>query len=153
MTLSKLINPELVLVKAACTSKDELISKLVDLIYKADRNFPFPKKDVLNSIFLREQIGGTLLPSGLSVPHSRLRDFEGFIFAMGAPAEPLLHEGIRLRLMALMITNQPGGSYYLPVVAALTKLTRDESYLSHLCAAENAMDFISLLRERDSELA
>ena len=143
---------DLVLPKMSCSSKDELISKLLECIYRTGRVLPLPQNEVLSKIQMREEIGGTLLPSGLSVPHARLKEYEGFILALGTPAVPILHEGIEIRLVALMISSQSGGLYYLPTLAALTKLSRDSEYFSRLGKAETAGDFIGILKERDLEL-
>ena len=151
MTLSELLKNDLVFPKLSCASKDELLSKLLDQVYSTDRMLPLPQNEILSKIEMREKIGGTLLPSGLSLPHARIIDYEDFILAFGTPAEPLFHEGIQIHLMAMMISNQSGGLYYLPSLAALTKISRDKEYFSRLCGAENPEDLISILRERDAE--
>ena len=163
MTLSQLLTPDLILPMSACSSKDELITALVDRVYSTGRELPLPSNDILKSIHIREEIGGTLLPSGLSVPHARLRDYDGFIIAVGIPAAPLLGDGAKtpgpgrggvpLCMMALMISSQSGGPHYLTSLAALTKISRDAEYFSRLCTAETPEAFISMLRERDTELA
>ena len=154
MTLSELLKSELIFVKTPCasSSKEELIHNLVERVYQTGREFPLSRQEMLNTIYKREQIGGTLLPSGLSVPHARLRDFDDFILALGTPAEALFHEGLQIRLMALMITSQSGGPRYLPVLAALTKISRDGVYFSRLCGAEDPEAFLRILGERDPEL-
>ena len=152
MTLVELIKPELILTNAPCASKDDLIKGIVEKIYSEGMEPPISKDVLLQAILKREQIGGTFLPSGLSVPHARLKDFESFILALGTTKETLFYEGTRLRLMALMISSQTGGLHYLPVMAALTKISRDSEFLSRLCGAENAGDFIGLLREKDQQL-
>jgi mannitol/fructose-specific phosphotransferase system IIA component (Ntr-type) len=153
MTLSELLKPEMALLKTACASKDELIEKLVKRVYDTGWKLPIPKEKLLETIYLREHIGGTVLPSGLSIPHARLNIFEDFIFAIGTPSEPLFHEGINIRLTAMMITSQSGAPWYLAVLAALTKLSRDEEYFSRLCGAENSGDFLNILGERDVALS
>ena len=152
MTLSELLNPELILVKTASVSTNELISTLAEKIYETNPDFPVPREKLLDTIFKREQIGGTMFPSGLSVPHARLGNFEGFVLALGTSVEPILYQGFKLRLMALMISSQTGGQYYLPTVAALTKISRDNEYFSRLCEAEDKDDFIRILMERDQNL-
>jgi mannitol/fructose-specific phosphotransferase system IIA component (Ntr-type) len=152
MTLVDLLKPELVLTNTLCASKDDLISSLVEKIYRAGMGPPVSQDELLQAILKREQIGGTFLPSGLSVPHARLKDFDGFILALGTAKEPLFYEETQLHLMALMISSQSGGAYYLPAVAVLTKISRDAEFLSSLGGAENAEGFISLMREKDQEL-
>ena len=153
MTLSELLESDLIHLKIKCTSKDELILELLGQIYGTRRKPPFPSNEVLDKIKMREAIGGTLLPSGLSAPHARLKDYDGFILALGTPVKPIFHDGIQVRLMSLMISSQSGGPHYLPALAALTKLSRDGEYFSRLCSAETLDDFFHFLRERDPELA
>ena len=153
MTLSELLMPDLVVPGIACASKDELIRKLVQRVYGTDLELPLLQQDMQKTIYIRELIGGTLLPSGLSIPHARLRDFEGFIIALGTPADPLFHEGIQIRMMALMITSHSGVPWYLSVLAALTKISKDSEYFSRLCRVQDTENFFHVLRERDTELA
>ena len=152
MRLSELLKPEMILIKPACSSKDELVSKLVDRIYEKNGGFTYPREDVLKAIFIREKIGGTMLPSGLSIPHARLKDFDGFFLALGIPSEPLPYEGQHVRLMAVMVSSQSGGEYYLPTLAALTKLTREKEFLMRMHNAVNPKEVISIIKERDPEL-
>ena len=152
MTLSELLKPEMVLPKIACVSKDELISRLVEQAYSTGREIPLSREELLRNINMREQIGGTLLPSGLSIPHARLNGFTDFIFAVATPSQPLFDGGLEIRLAAMMITSQTGGPWYLAVLAALTKISRDGAYFARLCGAENSGDFLNILRERDTQL-
>jgi len=149
MTLTDLLKPEMIFPKITCASKDEFIAKLVDLVCNTDREFPLSPEDLLETIYLREQIGGTLLPSGLSIPHARVKDFDGFVFALATPAQSLFYQGQEIHLAAMMITSQSGGPWYLSVLAALTKMSRDAGFFNRLSGAENPEDFISILRERN----
>ena len=153
MTLTELLKPELIFPKIECSSKNELISKVIYRIYDTGRELPLPQEELLKIIDIREHIGGTLLPSGLSIPHARIKGFEDFIFALATPLQPLFQGKQEIRLAAMMITSQSGGPWYLTTLAALTKISKDEKYFSHLCGAETPEDFISILRERDLELA
>jgi len=153
MTLSELLKPELVLIKSASTSKDDLIAELVGKICDYEMEFLQSRDELLDLIYKREKIGGTLLPSGLSVPHARLGNMEGFVFAMGTSNRPMFFEGLRLRLMVVMISSQTGVPFYLPTVAALTKLSRDADYFARLCDAENKDVFIKILKEQEQVLS
>ena len=149
MNLLELLKPELMIIRAGSTSKDALIAEIVDRIYDTYRDIPVPKEELLNSIDIREKIGGTVLPSGLSVPHSRLKDYDEIVIALATPAEPIFHDGTQIRLMTLMLSSQSGGPYYLPAVATFTKISRDEDYFNRLCEAENLTAFLRILRERN----
>jgi len=141
------------LLKTACSSKDELITKLLKKIYDTNHNLPLLMEEVFDTIIKREKIGGTVFPTGLSVPHARLKNFDGFVIALATPAEALFHDGIQIRMMALMITSQSGGLYYLPALAALTKISRDSAYFGRLYSTENFADMIRIFGEQNMELA
>ena len=138
--------------KIFCASKDELITILNKKIREVEHKLPLSEKEMLKTINMREQIGGTLFPSGLSVPHARLQNFEDFVLAIGIPAQPLFHEGIEIRMAAIMITSQTGSPWYLSVLAALTKISRDSAYFSRLCKAETPEEFLRILKEKKIEL-
>ena len=151
MTISELLEEEQVLARVSCSSKDDLICKLLDQVFKTKDILPFSRESVSKTINIREKIGGTLLPSGLSVPHARLMDYDGFILVIGTPEGTLLHEGLPIRMMALMITSQVGAPHYLPALAELTKISKNGEFFSRLCDAETPKDFISILREQAQE--
>ncbi|MCL2472337.1 MAG: PTS sugar transporter subunit IIA, partial [Treponema sp.] len=91
-------------------------------------------------------------PSGLSIPHARLEEYDGFVIVLGTSKDALSQEGRRINLMALMITSKWGSPYYLPVLAELARISRDEEYFTRLCGAEKPADFFNILRERDREI-
>ncbi|MCL2601307.1 MAG: PTS sugar transporter subunit IIA [Treponema sp.] len=153
MTLTELINPELLLLNVSCSTKNDLIAQLAAKIYSADRKLPLSHEELLKNIYTREEIGGTLLPSGLVIPHARLKNFEDFILAVATPAAPLFQGKQEIRLAAMMITSQSGGAWYLETLAALTKLSRDEPYFRRLAGALTKEDFFSVLRESNLSFA
>ena len=149
MTISELLDKKLVLAKIDCASGDELIRILVERIYEQNPSFPIPKNEVLTSIAIREQIGGTLLPSGLSIPHARLKDYEGFTIAIATPKKALFQDELPIRMMALMVTSQSGIPWYLSTLAAISKISRNGEYFSRLCDAPGTGAFFGILAEND----
>ena len=145
MSLSEIILPQLILPQANCKSKNELIHLLVEKIYEAGIELPINQHSLIKTIHSREEIGGTLLPSGLSVPHARLKNYEGFVIAFGIPSRTILQNGIQLHMMTLMISSSTGGQHYLKSLAALTKISRDKDHFEKLCSAKSQDEFIEIL--------
>ena len=143
----------MILLKTDCSSKEDFITKLVEQVCNTKLEVYISQKDLLAEIFRRENIGGSLLPSGLSIPHARIKGFNDFIIAIGTPKKPLFHEGQPIYMMAMIISNEFGEPYYLPTLAGLAKLSRDQEYFSRLCKADSFEGFVRILRERDPELA
>ena len=152
MTLSELLKPELILTGIECESKNDLISILVGKIYEYGYELPINENSLIKTIQIREEVGGTLLPSGLSIPHARLKDYEDFIITMAIPKGKLYHEGQELKLMSLMVSSQSGVPHYLKVLASLTKISRDNAYFTKLCNADSPENFLEIIKEKDQEL-
>ncbi|MCL2069615.1 MAG: PTS sugar transporter subunit IIA [Treponema sp.] len=152
MYLSELLANERIYPKIACSSKDELLSIVLEKIYHSSEKFPLSQEELLKALDLREKIGGTMLPSGLSIPHARIKEYEGFVLALATPSEPIFYEGIQVRMMSMMLTSQQGGPNYLPCLAALTKLSRDPELFSILCDEVDPEKFLLAIKGKDLEL-
>ena len=149
MSLCEIILPQLILPQAACKSKNDLIHTLVEKIYEAGIELPINQHSLIKTIHIREDIGGTLLPSGLSIPHARLKDYEGFVIAFGIPTKAIPQNGMQLRMMTLMISSSTGGPHYLKSLAALTKISRDKVYFEKLCSVKSTEEFLEVLKESE----
>jgi PTS system nitrogen regulatory IIA component len=149
MYFSELLASKRIFPKIKCSSKDELLAITLEKIYETGEKFPLSMEEVLQAMNVREKIGGTMLPSGLSIPHTRLKDYEGFVIALATPSEPIFYEGIQVRLMSMMLTSQQGGPHYLPCLAVLTKLSKDSKLFSRLCKEEDPEKFLLIIKEND----
>jgi len=151
MSLHNLLLPGLILPKVECDSKNQLISILADKIYDSDVSLPVSKSNLIKIIHAREEVGGTLLPSGLSVPHARLKDYNDFVIAIGIPARPVFSEGLQIRMMALMVSSNTGGPHYLKSLAELTKISRNKDEFFRLCSAESPEEILKILAEENMD--
>ena len=151
MSLHNLLVSSLILPKVECDSKNQLISLLADRIYDYGISLPVNKSSLVKIIHTREEVGGTLLPSGLSVPHARLKDYNDFVIAIGIPAKPVFSEGLQIRMMALMISSNTGGPHYLKSLAELTKISRNKDEFFRLCSAESPEEILRIIAEENMD--
>jgi PTS system nitrogen regulatory IIA component len=153
MKLSSLLNSGLVLLKRSCKTKDELIDELIQEIYRTRQNISISEKTVRSVITDRENLGGTLLPTGLAIPHARLPGFDDFIIAVGIPAEPIQTIGVDtpIRMMVLMLTSQGASTQYLNTLAAFGKISQGTVF-SKLCGAVTPHRFIEILKDANIEV-
>jgi PTS system nitrogen regulatory IIA component len=155
MKLSSLLNPDLVLIKKPCKSKNELLNELIREIYKTHR-LSLPEEEVRQALLHREQLGGTAFPTGLITPHARLERFDDLLIAIGIPAEPIIvpqnGEDITIRMMVLLLTSQTASSLYLNSLSAFVKFSRDSDFFGKLCGAANPHAFIQLFKDANIEV-
>ncbi|GHV80094.1 hypothetical protein AGMMS49944_18850 [Spirochaetia bacterium] len=146
MKLSSLIHPDLVLLKRPGRTRDELLDEMIRELYRPGKRFPIPEKTLRDVIADRENLGGTLLPSGLAIPHARLEDFDDFIIVIGIPTSPIQAEGEpATHMMALMLTSLSASTQYLNTLAALAKISQGPLF-PKLCGAVNPNAFIEILK-------
>ena len=69
MNIKDLIDKDLIILDSEATSKEEVLSELVELLSK--KNILTSKKEFYNEILEREKVSPTGLEDGLAIPHSK----------------------------------------------------------------------------------
>ena len=116
MKLSSLIEKELIITGSNAVTKEEAVRQAVRLLI--DRNKLHLRKDeVVNEIFQREELGGTVFKTGLAIPHARLKDYDDIAIAVVIPKEPILESGIHIKCFVIMLTSIAVSSLYLQILA------------------------------------
>jgi PTS system nitrogen regulatory IIA component len=149
MKLSSVLLKNLV-IKGGWKTKEEMLNALFKALMKADKK-KLPHADIKKAVEMREKIGGTLLPSGLAMPHARLDGFDDFVLAVAIPEAPVKTPDGTIRLMTMYLTSLTANTLYLNCMAAFTRLSRDEKIFSALCAA-SPQDFIALIKKTNIEV-
>jgi PTS system nitrogen regulatory IIA component len=152
MKLSSLLIPELVILKTSCKTKDELIDALIREIYRTRQPISLPEPYVRSAISDRENLGGTVFPTGLATPHARLENFQDLLIVIGVPVKPVVFEDIPIHIMALMLTSQSASPLYLNTLSAFIKLSQDTELVTRLCRSSNPQDFIQIIKDRHIEV-
>jgi PTS system nitrogen regulatory IIA component len=154
MKLSSLINPDLVLVQKSCKTKHDLLDELMKGIFRTDRRLSVTEDQVRKAILEREYLGGTVFPTGLATPHTRLEHFEDLLIAVGIPLNPIpaTETEDSIRMMVMLLTSQSSTSLYLNSLAAFAKISQDDVLFGTLCASSNANIFIQTLKNANVEV-
>jgi CBS domain-containing protein len=152
MKLSSLLIPELVLLKKSCKTKDEMTEELIREIYRTKQYISLSEQNVRSAILERENLGGTVFPSGLATPHARFENFDDLLIVIGVPANPVMYENTSIRMMVLLLTSQVASTMYLNTLSAFVKLSQDNELFTRLCQAVNSQEFIQIIKERAIEV-
>jgi mannitol/fructose-specific phosphotransferase system IIA component (Ntr-type)/CBS domain-containing protein len=152
MKLASLLQPALI-VKNKSESPEELLESLFTAAGRAFQG----KKNILSSfreaVAKREKEGGTVLPSGLAIPHARVYGFKDFLIVIGIPekAIPSPDGNSEIRMMVLFLGSPATSHVYLNALAAFTEISMDEKFFKELCAL-SPVQFIQTIKERGIEV-
>jgi PTS system nitrogen regulatory IIA component len=152
MKLSNLINPKLVLLKQPCRTHDELIDMLIKELYRGSQNMALPEDVVRKAVMSRETLQGTLLPTGLSMPHARLDGIADLTVVIGVPEEPIPTRGnTPINMMILMLSSHLAATKYLNTLAAFAKLSNNEIF-QKLCREGSPDNFIKIIDDANIDI-
>jgi PTS system nitrogen regulatory IIA component len=152
MQLSSLLTPGLVFLRRSYAGKEAMINDLVREVFRTRYKITCGEEEVKAAIRDRENLGGTVFPNGLAVPHARLENFDDILLIVCAPSPPVPFEDKQIRLMVLVLTGHATSSIYLNTLAAFARLSMDKDYFERLLAAATPQNFIQILKERNIEV-
>ncbi|MCB5253848.1 MAG: CBS domain-containing protein [Candidatus Cloacimonadaceae bacterium] len=136
MFLSDLLDSKAILHESEALSKEQVYSKLVDRICKR-HHLPICGEALLELILARDQVSSTAYPTGISIPHIRMDNFEDTVVAMAFLDSPLDYEGTPVHWVCLVITDKSSSRLYLNLVAGLLKMSKDSQLLKSMMAADS----------------
>ncbi|GAB1481982.1 hypothetical protein MASR2M78_07970 [Treponema sp.] len=160
MKLSNLMDPRLVQLNADVTSVDAAIEnalKHITELYSHEVSYD----EAYTRIMERQALGGTVFPSGIAIPHTRLPDFKDFIIAAIVPRKPFLapsgNDGENapetlIRIVFVVLLSQASSAVYLNTLAKLLSASKDEAIMAALLKAENAAHFVGVFEKAAYEV-
>ncbi len=146
MQLVSLLNPAFIRIGCEVKDKDEAIRS----VFAEMCRDPWCRKNrdtILDSVSRREELGGTVFPSGIAIPHARLEGYDDILIGICLPERPFTADGIEVRMLVLILTSKAASNLYLNTLAALVGLSRNRDLFHRLAAAGSAESFMDLLRQ------
>ncbi len=148
MKLHNLLSDEVIFLQREVSSKDEAIAILIQRVVEK-YSFETDSKILVDAVHQRELLGGTSFPTGLAVPHARLDNFDDIIITVLVPKVPFMDGGIKVRMVALILTAQTKPTLYLNCLSALVKLSQKDDIFNSLITAKSSKDFLKVLENQD----
>ncbi|MCB5286374.1 MAG: CBS domain-containing protein [Candidatus Cloacimonetes bacterium] len=124
MYLSDLLDAKAILHITEALSKEQVYRMLVEKLCK-HYHLPTCGDALLQKILQRDQVSSTAYPTGISIPHIRMDEFEDTVVAMAFLDSPLDCEGTPVHWVCLVITDKSSSKLYLNLVAGLLKMSKD----------------------------
>jgi len=131
MKLGSLIQKEYIITGDRFKTTMEAVDALLELFYKREK-FPIPAEKVKEIVLERENLGGTVLPPGIAIPHGRIEGYEDILIGMWVPSKTLDTDIGEVKILVFFLTSKAGSSLYLPVLSTLGKYFSKGEFLDSL---------------------
>jgi mannitol/fructose-specific phosphotransferase system IIA component (Ntr-type) len=147
-TLADYTSTELMLPQVRSTTAADVISELGDALDRAGR-----LKDraaFVEAVLARELISPTSFSTGWALPHARLPDLPQLSFALARTAQPLTWIGekaARIQTVWLFAVPEPETKAYLNLIAAVAKLSQNNTLIEQILRAPDNRTMYSVLEQ------
>ncbi len=146
MKLGSLIDKNYIMAGDNFNSINEVFDAFIELFDK--RNIlPVSASEVKKIIMDREQLGGTILPGGVAVPHGRIDGFEDLLIGVWVPSNPMDTEDGTINIMLFILTSKAGSKLYLPLLSTLARAIQKDGFPTNLIGKNQIQihDFLDTL--------
>jgi PTS system fructose-specific IIC component len=148
------LQEENILLDLAAPTKEEAITKLVDLLIRSHHLVNVDRQALLTSVLAREAELSTCFGNGLAIPHGEIEGTDQMYGVMGLSREGLpfdTPDGEPVRCMVLLATPPDQRQRHLEVLAALAQtVARHQDILPRLTSATSAAHAYEILHAEDA---
>lgn len=153
MNITNILTPETVITDLACSSREEAIRSLIEVLSKTKA---VEVETACKDIVSRERAGSTLLPVGgdyVAVPHARTSACKQLVMAIGISQQGVPWEGGRLAKIVIVILVPPQThALYLRVLSRIARLCETREFLDSLLRTSSSKDVIDKLAAAEKPL-
>jgi len=149
MKISGILNPESIRIQLKNTSKEGVISELLDLIPIPAENVE-QKSEYLTALMEREELFSTGVGEGVAIPHAKV-DLPGKIFiSLGMSSQGVDFNSIDnkpVRILFLMLAGIDADKLHLKVLARISRLMNRQEIRDNLMDCTTTADVLDLLNK------
>ncbi len=150
MKLKSILWPEKVIPELEASTRDKVLSELVDAI---ESEVPLPKEDVMKVLVEREEQSPTAMSGGVAVPHGRLQELDRFLLAVGRSRKGVNFgaEDGPTRIFFLLMAPTDNTVAHLKILARIARICRNNNLRENIMIASSAEEiYQTLIREDDA---
>jgi len=142
MKISELVQKELVSVNLKSRTREGVISEIVDQLYK-NRKIK-DKKQVLDSLLKREELGSTGIGDGIAIPHARIAELKEAVLFIGLARRGIDFSAVDkspVYLVVLFLTPLHESELHLKILAKAAALLKNKIFVQQMlhCASDNEL--------------
>lgn len=143
----KYLNNKLVIVENGNIEKEELIKKMVEVIYNNTKLIE-TKEDFLNKIMERESIGTTGIGKGIAIPHARCENLKDIVLSLALVKNGIdfnTPDGEKAKLIIMVGAPKDKNSEYLALLSSITKAFREKELRDNITTAGSETEVLEIL--------
>lgn len=153
MKLLNFLKPEYIAVGLTADSKEELLTKMVDLASKNPH--VLDKEKVRTAILERERIMSTGVGKGFAIPHGKTDAVNDIVLAFATMAEPVDYAAMDnepVQLVLLLVSRDSDVGSRLKLLSRASKVMNSDSARKSLIGAKNADEILSIFRTEEERI-
>lgn len=144
-----------ILANMKAKTKEEAIRELISFFVKSHRATPGLEKEILASVFEREQLASTGIGNGVAIPHGVISEGPIIWGALGVSKQGIDFDSIDdepVHLIILIVTpKNHKADMHLAVLSEIAKLLSDGSVLEQVFDAGSAAAICDIFREKEQK--
>jgi len=143
MNLAHILQPHCIRIGVPVTTKEQAIKYLVDIVA---HDYTIPDAGLLyTSVLDRESISSTTMENGISMPHTRIENFNDLSVSVLIPETPITDGDREIRILFLIITDLTKSNLYLNVMAGIVSLSQNQELMNMIIGANSPKDFMKII--------
>lgn len=145
MTLTDVLDRDLMKIPLLSTTKHALIEELVDVLVQ--KRHVRNREELLSAVLSREALGSTGLADGIAIPHAKTTAVDSVSVVMGITREPIdfdAQDGKGSQFFFLVLAPEHEASAHIEVLASIARATASPA-LRRLLAASHSADEVMRL--------
>lgn len=153
MKLINYLKPEYIAVGLQADSKEELLSKMVELAAKNPS--VLDKGKVKTAIIERERIMSTGVGKGFAIPHGKTDAVSDIVLAFATTSEPVDYSAMDnepVRLVLLLISRDSDVGSRLKLLSRASKVMNSDSARKSLIAAKTSEEVLEIFRAEEERI-
>ena len=153
MKLINYLKPEYITVGLTANTKEELLTKMVDL---ASKNLHvLDKEKVRTAILERERIMSTGVGKGFAIPHGKTDAVNDIVLAFATTAEPVDYSAMDnepVRLVLLLVSRDSDVGSRLRLLSRASKVMNSDAARKSLIEAKTADEILAIFQAEEERI-
>ena len=153
MKLTNYLKPEYIAVGLSAATKEELLTKMVDLASKNPH--VIDKEKVRTAILERERIMSTGVGKGFAIPHGKTDAVNDIVLAFATTAEPVDYAAMDnepVRLVLLLVSRDSDVGSRLRLLSRASKVMNSDAARKSLIDAKTAEEILEIFRTEEERI-
>lgn len=154
MKISDILEEQFVLANLPGSSKDEIISTMIDVLSQSPK--VLDKEKVRAAIFEREKIMSTGVGNGFAIPHGKTDAVADVIAAFAVTAQSIDYQSLDekpVRLVFLLVGKDSMVGPHIKLLSRISRLMNKPEFRNRLLAAGSSNEILEAFRQEEANYA